>query len=431
MLFLSTQANAQTIDFSFTASKEGHSQALDSIRIHNCVQDCDTVLVWPDTVLSMMYNAVSNPALAKGAFAVQPCFPNPVSESTTIRIFVPDRDRVSMVVTDAGGQSRLIRDMVLDYGYHNISFTPGRGNIFFFTACWRAQCSSIKVLHHQHAGTSGCSIRYAGETPPAVHMKDTVLSNPFKFYINDRLLFIGYTGGEESGMYDRPFESKAYRLSFDSNIPCPDVPSFEYDGQLYHTVQIYNQCWMKENLNAGVPINGWWLPSDNDTIEKYCYDNELANCDKYGGLYAWKEMMQYTTEEGTQGICPGGWHIPTDEEWILLEGVADSLYSITDTIWDIFWLSRGFDAGYNLKSTSGWSENGNGCDRFGFDGKPAGYRWHNGYFYQKDLYAYWWTSDEYSYRDAWYRIIYYYSKDIYRNGDLRKVSGMSVRCLKD
>lgn len=59
--------------------------------------------------------------------------------------------------------------------------------------------------------------------------------------------------------------------------------------------------------------------SDNDTIEKYCYDNDPANCELYGGGYMFREAMDYQTGEGIQGICPDGWHIPTDAEWNQLE----------------------------------------------------------------------------------------------------------------
>ncbi len=83
------------------------------------------------------------------------------------------------------------------------------------------------------------------------------------------------------------------------------------------TITLYligNQCWLKENLNVGTQIvHGQW-PSNNGTIEKYCYNDLPANCDTYGGLYMWDEAMQYVTTEGAQGICPDGWHMPTEAE---------------------------------------------------------------------------------------------------------------------
>jgi uncharacterized protein (TIGR02145 family) len=83
-------------------------------------------------------------------------------------------------------------------------------------------------------------------------------------------------------------------------------------------VAIGTQCWFKENLNIGTQINSSQPQTNNGTIEKYCYNNDANNCDLYGGLYQWNEMMQYVTTEGTQGICPTGWHLPTDAEWTTL-----------------------------------------------------------------------------------------------------------------
>jgi len=84
------------------------------------------------------------------------------------------------------------------------------------------------------------------------------------------------------------------------------------DGKTYNTVLIGTQCWMRENLNIGTRIDGSQNQTDNGTIEKYCYDDLESNCDIYGGLYQWDEAMQYVTTQGVQGICPAGWHLPTD-----------------------------------------------------------------------------------------------------------------------
>jgi uncharacterized protein (TIGR02145 family) len=178
-------------------------------------------------------------------------------------------------------------------------------------------------------------------------------------------------------------------------------------------------------------IDGYIWPSNNDTIEKYCHSDLIENCNKYGGLYQWKEMMNYTNQEGSQGICPPGWRIPTDEDWKLLEGIADSQYGIGDPEWDIYWQNRGYDAATNLKTTSGWWENGNGTDMLGFAAMPGGDRFGNGYYYLVGGYGLWWTSTQRTSKRSWYRLIYYYYPDVYRNGDFSKDAGLSVRCLKD
>ena len=91
-----------------------------------------------------------------------------------------------------------------------------------------------------------------------------------------------------------------------------------YGGKNYQTVLIGTQCWFKENLNIGTRIDGTQQQSDNGIIEKYCYNDIESNCNTYGGLYNWNEMMQYVTTEGLRGICPSAWHLPTAAEWTTL-----------------------------------------------------------------------------------------------------------------
>ena len=140
---------------------------------------------------------------------------------------------------------------------------------------------------------------------------------------------------QESGILDNPESNETYTFQFATNIPCKGTPTVTYEGQVYNTIQIFNQCWLKVNLNVGTMIPGTEEMTDNGIIEKYCYNNEPDSCTKYGGLYQWNEMMQYVTQQGTQGICPPDWHLPTDEEWKVLEGAVDSQYGIGDYTWDV------------------------------------------------------------------------------------------------
>jgi uncharacterized protein (TIGR02145 family) len=178
-------------------------------------------------------------------------------------------------------------------------------------------------------------------------------------------------------------------------------------------------------------IQGGEEMTGNGIIEKYCYDNDTNNCNTYGGLYQWDEMMQYSTQEGTQGICPPGWHLPTDEEWKGLEGSVDSQYGIGDPEWDIYEYFRGYDAGTNLKTNSGWNANGNGTDLFGFSGLPGGDRIYNGYFYDVGYNSLWWTSTEYHNGLALGRYLDCIYQGVYRNLGYFKDYGFSVRCLRD
>ncbi|HNQ68376.1 MAG TPA: fibrobacter succinogenes major paralogous domain-containing protein [Bacteroidales bacterium] len=91
------------------------------------------------------------------------------------------------------------------------------------------------------------------------------------------------------------------------------------DGQSYPTVELDGKCWMAANLNIGTMLTGAVNATDNSVIEKFCYADNSSNCDTYGALYQWNEAMNYFTTQSSQGICPEGWHIPSDAEIKSLE----------------------------------------------------------------------------------------------------------------
>ena len=206
------------------------------------------------------------------------------------------------------------------------------------------------------------------------------------------------------------------------------------DGKTYSTVKIGTQCWMAENLNAGTKISLLKDQRDNGIIEKYCYDNNEANCSIYGGLYQWNEMMQFTTEAGTQGICPptGGWHLPSDKEWCTLATFLDSTVNCNN------YGPSGTNVNGKMKST-GTIEAGTGLwyypnigatNESGFAALPAGTRSIYSKFFYIGYHAYFWSSVEFSDTDAWFFYLKYSNNAIYRESYF-KASGYSVRCIKD
>lgn len=200
-----------------------------------------------------------------------------------------------------------------------------------------------------------------------------------------------------------------------SGGPCPGLPTITYGSQVYNTIQFGSQCWMKENLNIGTMVSGSGDQTNNGTIEKYCYDNDPSNCNTYGGLYQWDEMMLYSTSGGVQGICPDGWHIPTDEEWCILEQEIDSGVVCDLNMW------RGLDAGMKMKS--GGSS--------GFDALLGGMRITYSTNFNAATYSgYFWTSTEFNSFESYYRQFNTSYHTVYRSYR-SKLEGRSVRCLKD
>jgi uncharacterized protein (TIGR02145 family) len=186
-----------------------------------------------------------------------------------------------------------------------------------------------------------------------------------------------------------------------------------YGGKYYNTVLIGDQCWLKENLDAGTKINHGTLPQNNETIEKYCHSDLQANCDTYGGLYEWNEAMKYMTTEGTQGICPTGWHIPTFVEFQTLDAAVNG-------------------DGNSLKAIGQGVGGGQGTNLSGFSALLAG--GHSPTLSYGDLgfIGYFWSSTEYDPNPDWatYMHMYNYQSSILYSVDV-VVDAMSIRCIKD
>ena len=203
--------------------------------------------------------------------------------------------------------------------------------------------------------------------------------------------------------------------------PCPGIPTVLYEGKTYNTVQIGNQCWFKENLNIGTKISGSTNQTDNSILEKYCYNDDENNCTTYGGLYQWNEAMQYSTTPGVQGICPTGWHLPTDAEWTTLTDFLGGL-SIAG--------GKMKEAGY----THWLSPNTGATNTSGFTALPTGAMWGGGNFSNFNKYTYLWSS---STNDAydWFkycRNLDYDANSVNRSDDgCQEQYGFSVRCLQD
>ncbi|MCQ2060211.1 MAG: hypothetical protein MJY47_01310 [Fibrobacter sp.] len=199
------------------------------------------------------------------------------------------------------------------------------------------------------------------------------------------------------------------------------------DDQVYKVVTIGDQTWMAQNLNyapdedyvAGLGEYAW-SGCYGEGNESYTEEQVAANCSKYGRLYSWEVAMDkagcgYENDcnnsyEGTQGVCPNGWHLPSKDEFETLLGSVGS----SDK-----------ERSANLTALS-W---GNGQDKFGFSALPAGnYNSDSKEFYNLGYGAHFWSSTEYAEDYAYNLDIDHYNADVY--GSYENFGG-SVRCLKD
>lgn len=184
----------------------------------------------------------------------------------------------------------------------------------------------------------------------------------------------------------------------------------------YKTVKIGDQTWMAENLDVGTMIQGDQMQTNNNIIEKYCYENDPANCSKYGGLYTWSEAMKYNKKNGAQGICPDSWHIPTRKEFNkLIKAVKNNNNALTSES----------ELVYTWETIEGTK----GTNTSGFSTLMSGISTFDGSFAFKGEYTEFRSSTEINSDQAYGLSIGIISSDIsYPNA---KEIGFSIRCIKD
>jgi len=220
----------------------------------------------------------------------------------------------------------------------------------------------------------------------------------------------------------------------------------DYDGNSYSTIQLGDQRWMINNLRTTHYADGTAIPLiENVSVwaalgydEKACcfYNNNKNNeAQTYGALYSWAAVMNGNLSTnnnpgGVQGVCPDGWHVPSDNEWKELE----MFLGMTQAEADLKGL-RGTNEGSRLANSrdlwlDGYLVNDSAFGSIGFIAQPAGGRRYDGTFDHIGDNVNFWTATEYSNVRAWGRHIYSSYTSVHRYYNV-KSDGFSVRCVKD
>jgi uncharacterized protein (TIGR02145 family) len=224
-----------------------------------------------------------------------------------------------------------------------------------------------------------------------------------------------------------------------------DPTMTDIDGNVYNVVVIGQQAWMVENLRTtryadGTPIpnvtadSAWDALSVND--KAYCWYNNDPALSNYGAYYTWAAAMKGEESSegnpsGVQGVCPDGWHLPSDAEWNEMhielgmspsqsddfgfigtrQSVGDKMKGIGVPLWEDLW-------NYDLYNTSG------------FTALPVGQRGNTGLFLNVEKYTYYWSATEFNEIEAWYRYLQKGHRAVLRVY-ITKEMGFSVRCVTD
>jgi uncharacterized protein (TIGR02145 family) len=212
---------------------------------------------------------------------------------------------------------------------------------------------------------------------------------------------------------------------------CGGDSTLTYNGYTYNLVEINNQCWFEENLRTEFLNDGTPIPNITDNLQwnsattpAYCkFSNLDVNGSTYGYLYNYYANIN-------DNLCPVGWHVPTDCEFMFLENsIGLSLAAQQGGGW------RGTNEGSLLKSTNLWFSNP-GTDNFSFTALPGGYRLYStnpsqsGTFNSRLRYAFFWSSTATSAESAYVRALFFSFNTILRQSN-NKATGAAVRCIRD
>lgn len=438
-LFIEGTAFSQsTMQLKFTAMQTDQHITLDSICIQNMTGGGDTMLYWPDTVLNLMTVDIHNFLETDDGFELVQQSPNPSTGNVEFKVVMPGNGMLTVIISDITGRKIALFSESMGLGAHNFIFRPSSGRFYLINARWRDQVRSMKVMVMKEEYSGNGELRYSGSIANTSVFKSNASLNSFGIVAGDILRCVGFKDTLVGVLRASAINNSTNVISFGLNAPCPGISSIIYGGKEYATVKIGTKCWMAENLNIGiftVSNNTGASHSDvsnNGVIEKYCYNNDSINCTIYGGLYDWDEMMGYVITAGVQGICPLGWHIPTDNEWcsltIYLDPAVDcSSYS------SLGW--SGTNAGLKMRETGinhWYSPNTGANNSSGFTALGNGGRRHYGNFINLMTVATFWSSSEYPYYSP-----YAYNRALENIGlginryTFPKTHGFSVRCIKN
>jgi uncharacterized protein (TIGR02145 family) len=418
-----------SISLTFTATLNGNHQPLDSILIENLSQGGDTTLYGNDTVLTLYQNIGISDFLNKPAEGLHlyPSYPNPFNETTMIRFYLAQQDQVTIRIFDLFGRQIVKYSERLQSGNHQIAFHACNESNYFL---------SVETFHHRQvqqltsigSQRPSCILEYIGfQTDGSSYKKSKGL---LPWSLGDNLRFIGYTSFGIDTVVAQPVQSGIFTFQY-TYLQCPPTVT-DYDNNIYNTVLIGNQCWMKENLRARSYQNGTLIPIITNSVTwttlntggRCWYNNDSTSYAMvFGSLYNWHAIVN------SNGLCPAGWHVPTDLEWQTMEmylGMSASQASSTD------W--RGTDEGGKLKMTGFlfWnSPNTGATNSSGFTALPGGGRsYSDGFYYSYGNSSGWWTSSSYSTTQSWERDLGHDRATINRRY-INYKTGSYVRCLKD
>lgn len=428
VLMLALTANSFGQDIIINFAGEGASTEVTTVEVVN-LSNCTSITVPSGSSLNLTTGEIITDVeefenLESNSIS---SYPNPFGNSTSIEFYVSQTDYVTVTICDIAGKIVADYGKEMTAGLHSFEFTANNVGMYFINVSGTNFVQSSKVICLSN-NSQQAQLVYNEQVTRTITEKNykTDNSKEFSFTVGDTLKLKGISGdyAYATVIVVEPTASETYTFNF---VACQDA-----DGNNYAVVEINTQTWMAENIKTTSYVGGdaiplvtnnteWYNLENNDTEKAYCfYDNDENSV--YGALYTYAAATNGdNTGTDVQGVCPTGWHIPSDDEWTIL-----TTYLGGESV-----------AGGKLKSTCMelWNAPNTGAtNERGFTALPGGLResYIDGSFHYDGIYSYWWsaTEDSGSSLGAWYHSFAYLYTNVYRDLNYKSY-GFSVRCIKD
>jgi uncharacterized protein (TIGR02145 family) len=439
LLLTSSFAQKSIITLKFTANNNNQHVPMNDILIENLTQGSEIRLFAPDTLIVLdIITGIDNldPSVYKGIRIYQN-YPNPITDHSTVYMNIDNDENVRITVTDILGKYLIDENHNLSSGQHAFTFTPGNEDIYLLSVIINHERQTIKMMNSSNPNSVSkfCKLKYDGNQSNNNLFKSGNNRNSFSFRLGDMLKFTANSYLGERVITSYPTKDRTYSFQF-NGVPCPDSPTVnDIDGNIYNTVQIGDQCWMKENLltttyRDGTKIHNITNPDDwqNQTTGAFAYyDNDKNWKERYGVIYNW-----YSAESNEE-ICPEGWHIPTTNEWSALFEYNGGVNTAGKSLKSCKTQNTFTPGNSDLTQHPRWNHHPSchGDDNYGFSAMPGGSRTPDGSFMNLGKDAIFWSSSELYTTYANGIGIYHCCDNSVEYEFLSRNNGLSIRCIKD
>ncbi|HBX51663.1 MAG: hypothetical protein A2W98_05740 [Bacteroidetes bacterium GWF2_33_38] len=291
--FFNVNIVAQNYEITFNGI--GESVTVDSVYVENLTQNIDTTISGNDTLLLNVSTGVDE--IHEGLQGKLRVFPNPTQDYSKIIIETNKIGNTIFTIHDISGRTVFSQKYLLKKGCNLLTINGLTSGVYTLTAEQDNDVFTSKIICTNSA-SGNISLDYNENIPATLSNKSlkSIKSTAYMQYNNgDLLKLTGKADNHRTIIMLKPLQSQETIFNFKT---CRDNDSINYA-----ITQIGDRWWMAENLNVGVIKSSYSSQMNNLTIEKYCYNDDEANCDIYGGLYQWYEMMNYQpADNGDYGL---------------------------------------------------------------------------------------------------------------------------------